>query len=156
MRRKDREITDQAEALNILRRCDTIRLAMLSGDEPYIVPLSFGMEEVGAQVILYFHSALIGRKVEALAEHPRVCIEGDIFLGTETTAHGITTRYESIIGFGTVQRLQGEEQLHGLRCLLAHYGYSHYPLTDCRYLPHTAVYKITLTSLTAKRNLPEG
>lgn len=154
MRRTDREITDEAEVLDILRRCDTIRLGMVSDGQPYVVPISFGYEvaEEG-QIALYIHCAPGGRKVDALTQNPHVCIEGDIFHKIEPTPRGITTRYESVIGFGTARRVEGEEQLHGLRCLLARYGYTDYPLEHCKALPHTAVYRITLSSLSGKRNL---
>ena len=156
MRRKDREITDKAELLDILRRCDNIRLGMVSEGEPYVVPISFGFEEAEGQVHVYFHSAPIGRKVAALEQNPAVCVEADIFYRNETTPHGITARYESIIGFGRAQRIEGEELLHGLRCILEHYGYDTYAPDNCRYLPTTAGYKITLSSLSGKRNMPKS
>ena len=156
MRRKDREISDREDMLDVLRRCDTIRVAMVSEGAPYIVPISFGIEaEEGRPVALYFHCARTGRKAEALAQNPRVCVEADIFYKTESTPHGITARYESIIGFGSAHPVEGEEKQRGLRCLLEHYGYTSYPLDSCAYLPATAVYKITLDSLTGKRNLPQ-
>lgn len=154
MRRKDREITNRAEMVSILRRCETVRIGMVSDGMPYIVPISFGIEESGEQVILYFHCAPSGRKTDALAQNPHVCIEADIFYKTEQTPHGITARYESIIGFGTAHEIAGDEKLHGLRLLLDHYGYLDYPLDSCPFLSHTGMYKICLTSLTGKRNLP--
>ena len=155
MRRKDREITDAAEALDVLRRCETIRVAMLSEGWPYVVPLSFAVEE-GEQgrLTLYFHSAAAGRKVEALAQDARVCIEGDIFYKNERVPMGITARYESVIGFGTATRVEGEEKLHGLRLLVERYCYTDYPVDSCHGLSHTAVYKVELSTLTGKRNLP--
>lgn len=155
MRRKDREITELSEIVDVLRRCNTIRIAMISEGQPYIVPISFGIDDNGGRVTLYFHSALNGRKIEALAQNPRVCIEGDIFYKTEATQHGITARYESVIGVGEAQRVEGEELMHGLHCLMAHYGYEEHPLDCCKHLPITAVYKIVLSSLTGKRNLPQ-
>lgn len=62
MRRKDREITDVQEILNIIRKCDVCRIAMNDGDFPYIVPLNFGLDVQGEQVYLYFHGALEGKK----------------------------------------------------------------------------------------------
>lgn len=156
MRRKDREITDKAELLDILRRCDTVRLGMVSEGMPYVVPLSFGYEEVEGQVVIYIHCAPVGRKIKALQESPTVCVEADLFSCYETTPRGITARYESIIGFGTARRVEGEEKLHALRRLLEHCGYADYPLSDCAYLAHTAVFSIALHSLSGKRNLPEG
>lgn len=155
MRRKDREITDPVETLGMLQRCETLRVGMLSEGWPYVVPVSFAAkEEKPGQIALYFHSAAAGRKVEALKQDGRVCIEGDIFYGNEQVPMGITARYESVIGFGTATQVEGEEKLHGLRLLVARYGYTDYPVESCHGLSHTIVYKITLTSLTGKRNLP--
>lgn len=156
MRRKDREVVDFEEVLEILNRCVTVRVGMVSEGMPYVVPMSFGWEVVCGQVCVYIHSALSGKKAEALEQNPHVCVEGDIFYCNEMTRHGITARYESVIGFGSAQRVEGEEKLHALRCMLAHYGYTDYAPTECHYLSHTAVYKITLATLTGKRNLPEG
>ena len=47
MRRKDREVTDRKEIAAMIAGMDTIRIAMNAEDGPYIVPLSFGIEEVG-------------------------------------------------------------------------------------------------------------
>ena len=56
-------------------------------------------------------------------------MEGDIFIRTETTDHGITTRYESVIGFGTCRIAEDEQEIkHGLKVLTEHYGYRDYSL----------------------------
>lgn len=154
MNRKDRAITDPTDCIQLLHRCDTIRLGLWDGTAPYVVPVSFGMEVVGGQVILYFHGASQGKKVDCLAAYPKVCVEADLFYQVEPTKIGITTRYESVIGFGTATKVEGEEKVHGLRLLLARYHSADYPVERCRGLTHTAVYKITLDSLTGKRNLP--
>lgn len=155
MRRKDREITEPTEVLEVLRRCETLRVGMLSEGWPYVVPVSFAVEEAApGRVAVYFHSAAVGRKVEALAQNARVCIEGDIFYKNAQVPMGITARYESVIGFGIATRVEGEEKLHGLRLLVARYGYADYPVDTCHGLSHTIVYKVELISLTGKRNLP--
>lgn len=155
IRRKDREIADIAGCLDVLRRCRVVRIGIVSEGEPYIVPVSFGVEEMQGRIALYFHSAQAGRKVDALRHDARVCIEADIFYKNESTPYGITARYESIIAFGSVQQVDGQEKLHGLRCLLAHYGYTDYEPESCRFLQHTLVYKVILDSITGKRNLPQ-
>ena len=154
MRRKDRELTEPTEVLGVLQRCETLRVGMLSEGWPYVVPVSFAAAEEQGSVVVYFHSAAAGRKVEALAQNARVCIEGDIFYKNEQVPMGITARYESVIGFGTAARVEGAEKLHGLRLLVARYGYADYPVDACHALSHTIVYKITLTTLTGKQNLP--
>ena len=73
----------------------------------------------------------------------------------ETTDHGITTRYESVIGFGECRFLtDGEEIQHGLKVLTEHYGYYDYSLESCRSLQYVFVGKIVLDEITGKRNLP--
>ena len=114
-------------------------------------PVKTGMTN-GEQVTLYFHGARAGYKSQLLAKNPNVCIEGDIFHKVESTEHGITTRYESVIGFGTAEVTEGEEKVRGLRAINAHYGFADYPVERCRGLAGTAVYRITLSSLTGKRN----
>lgn len=44
MRRRDREITDKQEILEVMRKCDVCRIALHDGDYPYIVPLNFGLQ----------------------------------------------------------------------------------------------------------------
>ena len=128
----------------------------MHGDRyPYIVPVSFGLEDEDGQVIIYFHCAQQGLKVDLLKTNPSVCVEGDIFMQVEKTAHGITARYESVIGFGTCELLTDAEEIkHGLKLLLDHYGYYDYPLDHCMGLSHVFVGKIVLDTITGKRNLP--
>ncbi|HXX55979.1 MAG TPA: pyridoxamine 5'-phosphate oxidase family protein, partial [Methanoregula sp.] len=73
MLRKDREITDRKEMEAVLQAAPVCRLAMVDGDEPYVVPLCFGYESGS----FFFHSALEGRKIDILRKNPRVCIEAD-------------------------------------------------------------------------------
>ena len=155
MRRKDREIQDIHEIFDILTRCDTIRLGMYGEKYPYIVPVSFGAEMIDGKPVVYFHCARQGMKLDLLTNDKRVCVEGDIFIKTETTDHGITTRYESFVGFGECQFVDDKyEIIHGLKLLTDHYGYIEYSLEQCRGLEHTMVGKITIHEITGKRNLP--
>lgn len=155
MRRTEREITDKQEIVDVLRRCDTLRIAMRGENAPYIVPVSFGMEVIDDQAVVYFHCAQAGRKLDLLRAHPRVCVEGDVYLGVEKTAHGVTARYESVIGTGECRFLSApEEILHGLKLLTEHYGYFDYPLERCAGLKHLLVGRIALDEISGKRNLP--
>lgn len=155
MRRKDREVQGLDEISDILNRCDTVRIAFQGDKYPYMVPVSFGAELVDGKVILYFHCARQGMKLDLLKANARVCVEGDIFIKTETTDHGITTRYESVIGFGECVLVENtDEIIHGLRLLTEHYGYHDYSLDRCRGLEHLFVGKIVIDEITGKRNLP--
>ncbi|MDR2908356.1 MAG: pyridoxamine 5'-phosphate oxidase family protein [Oscillospiraceae bacterium] len=76
MRRKDREVSDRAGIENILSRCKTCHVAMIDGDIPYVVPLSYGYRFLeGGRLELYFHSAAEGRKLDILKKNPKVCFE---------------------------------------------------------------------------------
>lgn len=44
MRRSDREVTDFNEIVEIINKCDCIRLGFSSEPVPYILPLNFGIE----------------------------------------------------------------------------------------------------------------
>lgn len=155
MRRKEREVQDNQEILDILHRCDTVRIAMQGEKYPYVVPVSFGMEIVNDKAVLYFHCAQQGLKADLLKKNPNVCVEADIFIKTEKTEHGITARYESVIGLGKCRFVDdADEIMHGLRLITEHYGYFDYPLDKCAGLQHLLVGKILLEEITGKRNLP--
>ena len=94
-------------------------------------------------------------KLDLLKANAHVCVESDIFIKAETTAHGITTRYESVIGFGECVLVDdADEIIHGLKLLTEHYGYNDYPLERCRGLEHLFIGKIVIDEITGKRNLP--
>lgn len=152
MRRKDREVTDINEIVGILSRCDVIRLGLAGQDGPYVVPLSFGYEFGEGNITVYFHGAVQGQKHELLAADNRVCVEADIFTGYKQNEHGITAGYESVIGFGHAEIVTGAEARRGLELICEHCGYPDYPIDECS-IPHTRVYKITLDSVTGKRNI---
>lgn len=155
MRRKDREIQNKEEIYDILKRCDTIRIAMHGDTYPYVVPVSFGTEIVDNKVVLYFHCAQQGKKVDLLKANPHVCVEGEIFMQIEKTAHGITARYESVIGFGECTFLSDrQEVLHAMKVLTEHYGQEEYPVDRCAGLDHLLAGKIVLNEIYGKKNLP--
>lgn len=154
MNRKDREVKAFNEITDILDRCDTLRLGLDGGSVPYVVPVSFGWEEVDGKVVIFFHGAIKGLKADCLAFNNNVCIEADIFYKAECVKDGITARYESVIGKGVVSKTDGSEKIHGLTRIAEHYGFIDYPIGSCKGLGSTNVYKIVLSEITGKRNLP--
>jgi len=154
MRRKDREVTDQNEILDILQRCNTIRVGIADANHPYVVPVSFGLEIVDGNFFVYFHCAQQGFKLDLLKKNSSVCIEGDIFYKVEPTEQGITTRYESIIGFRKCTFLSDDKEIiRCLRLITEHYGYPDYPLERCKGLANLFIGKIAIDTITGKRNL---
>ncbi len=151
MRRKDREVTDFQTMVDIMSRCQVCRLAMNDGEMPYIVPVNFGMEVRDGAVILYFHGAKAGRKYDLLRAAPKVSFEMDCetVLCSDRTAGNCTMAYESVIGWGDTAFLEGEEKVHALDVLTAHYhpeGFDY----DKTIIPATAVCQLTVRSMTGK------
>ena len=121
----------------------------------YVVPVSFGLTVEEGKPVIYFHCAREGMKLDLLRKDPRVCVEGDIFIRTEPTDHGITTRYESVIGTGTCEIVTDTETcIRGLAAITDHYGYEGYDIRNCRALSFLHVCRIPLDTLTGKHNLP--
>lgn len=155
MNRKDREVSG-FDIIDILNRCDTLRIGLMNGKQVYVVPVSFGVEIKNDLPIIYFHCAKTGLKIDCLNANPEVGFEADIFYKTEPVGMSITARYESIIGNGIISEVWDEEKVHGLDSILKHYHYDGFPVKDCKSLPRTSVYKITVREITGKRNLPQN
>ncbi len=154
MRKFQREITDRNELLSVLDACQTIRLGLYDNGYPYVIPLSFGYEQVNGKIIIYFHSAKEGKKIDLLARDKRVCVEADILNGYVRTDHGVTADYASIIAFGHAETVSGDEAIHGIELLLNHCRITGYSARDCVKTDLVAVYKITVKEMTGTRRFP--
>ena len=73
MRRKDREVTTVDGIKEILDSCKTACIAMVDGGAPYVVPLNYGYEIKDGNLIMYFHCAKEGRKIDILKRNNKVC-----------------------------------------------------------------------------------
>jgi len=150
MRRTDREIKDHGEIMDVLMRANTIRLGICDDPFPYVVPLSFGVEDRDGQIAIYIHGAKEGLKHTLLDKNNHVCVETDIFHRYAETATGVTTEYESVIGFGTAEVVHDEEAIKGLSLICSHCGYDGYEY-DAAELSYMRIYKILLSSITGKK-----
>ena len=77
MRKFQREITDRNELLSVLDACQTIRLGLYDNGYPYVIPLSFGYEQVNGKIIIYFHSAKEGKNASIIAFGHAETVSGD-------------------------------------------------------------------------------
>lgn len=151
MRKAGREIKKIEETAGVLSRCDTMRLGINDADAPYIVPLSFGFELLGEKIAVYFHGAQAGRKAELLKTLPRVCVEADLCHGFPANERGgYTCDYESVIGYGSVELLEGEEAQKGIRLLLEHCGIQA-EACPAEAMAVTAVHRVVLDEISGKR-----
>lgn len=156
MRRKEREVTDRAAMLEILARCDCCRVGFADGDSVYIVPLNFGFVQHGGHLVLYFHSAVEGRKIDLAKTHPRVGFEMDTAhrLKKGERACDYSYSYQSIIGEGKLSLVEDRaEKIAGLQCLMRKYGGQEPWSFDEGALSRVAVLRLDVESLSCKSNL---
>ncbi len=158
MRRKDKQIPEQARLERILARARVCRLAMTDdgprGAVPYVVPVFFALR--GGK--LYVHCATEGRKLELLARNPRVCVEVDevrAIVPAEKPC-AFSSVFRSVIATGTAaQVLEPDAKREALDLLMAKYagrrtgpGFEFSEAT----LEHTAVLEISLEEITGKQS----
>ena len=117
LRRKDKEITDEAEVKAILREARHVTIAMSLGDEPYLATLSHGYDE--NRNCVYFHCAREGKKVEILDANPRVW--GQALLDDGYQQGSCDHLYRTVQFHGRVTFVQDqEEKAHALQVMIRH------------------------------------
>ena len=111
MRRKDRQIDSPEQIKEILKRSKVCRLGLWDGDEPYIVPLSFGWRWDDC-LTLYFHCAPEGRKLDILHRFPKAAFEIDCLqkLADGPAACNWSAVYCSLMGVGNVSLITQADQ----------------------------------------------
>ena len=152
MRRKDREITDFDEIIEIIKKCDVCRIALNDEDFPYIVPLNFGVDVQDKQVIFYFHSAMEGTKLDLIKKNPRATFEMDCdhrFILYEERM-SCTMGYASVIGHGTIEFVPEEEKYEALKILMRQYHAEDFQF-NTKMMKVTTVLKMTVTDMVGKR-----
>ena len=113
MRRKNQSLSSD-QCVEILKRATSGVLAV-SGDEgyPYAVPLSFAYEDGK----IYFHCALTGHKLDAIARNDKVSfcvIDADQIVPAE-----FNTLFRSVIAFGRARQLDRQDEKRKALELLA-------------------------------------
>lgn len=149
MRRKDREI-GREEIEEILVKGEYGFLSTISGNGyPYVVPISF----VYYNNSIYFHCATDGHKLENIKNNNKVSFS--VAVDTEVLPRKFTTKYQSIIAFGTAREIEGDLKEEALFELIK--KYSQQFLTEGKkYLDNakdkTRVMKIEIEHITGKSN----
>lgn len=152
MRRKDREVTDIQELLCIVEECRICHVGLLDDKGVYVVPLNYGFEYVNKQLILYFHSAQVGRKIDAIIKNPNVCVEMDCDhrLIEGEKACDFSFGFKSIIGNGVATILSNyDEKLKGLSLLMKHETQKEYAF-DENMVNHVSVIKVIVNEFSGK------
>lgn len=107
--RREREVTDPAQILDILNRAKIAHIGLVDGDEPYVVPMNYGFTMEEGKLTLYLHGAKKGRKLDVIRANPKVffSLECDVqpFEGDIACRYG--TAYASVMGSGIAHILEG-------------------------------------------------
>jgi uncharacterized protein len=153
MRRKDREITDEAVIDEIICKSEVIRLGLNDEAAPYVFPMSFGFEKKGGKRIFWFHCANAGKKLDLLKKDNRTSfeLEADLEVVSSENPAEWTMKYKSVMGSGVLTIVtDAEEKNHGLNKLLGQYDKSGKTYDFSANLKRTTVLKLKVTSLTCK------
>ncbi len=147
VRRKDREIKRE-EALSILKKGEYGVLSTTGEDnQPYGVPVNYCF----SADCIYFHSAPEGHKIDNFLHNPKVsfCVVGR----TCIIPSEFTTKYESVIVFGMLCEVFGDEKQNAMEGLLHKYS------AECfeaglkeidSHIDKTRVFKISLEEISGK------
>ncbi|MHA1459217.1 MAG: pyridoxamine 5'-phosphate oxidase family protein [Promethearchaeota archaeon] len=117
MQKKEREILDKRIYLEILKNGKFSTISMCRNDEPYIVTLSYGFDEISN--CLYFHSAQKGLKLGFLKANKKVCATVIEDLGYVNGA--CSHKYRSIVFWGDMTIIEDlDETKHAFDIMLKH------------------------------------
>jgi nitroimidazol reductase NimA-like FMN-containing flavoprotein (pyridoxamine 5'-phosphate oxidase superfamily) len=155
MRKKDRELTDRADLLSVLEKADVCHLAMSDGNVPYLVTMNFGLNH-GQNLILYFHCAQEGKKIDILKRNNLVCFAADIdhelFLSEEGTSCGCSMRFRSVAGMGRISFInERTEKLEALKAIMQHYTQVTDPIFDEEKIERTTILRLDVEQIAGKR-----
>lgn len=115
--RRGKQLLSKEDTVAVMDRCTNGDLACL-GDEgyPYAVPVSY----VYFNGKIYFHSARVGHKIEAIMKNPKVSftvVDEDTIVSEE-----YTTYFRSVIAFGKARIVEGDERLQAFEALVEKYS----------------------------------
>ena len=149
MRRTDRR-EDERFAFEVLDKAEYAVISMIDEDGlPYCVPIS----AVRIGKVLYFHSAEIGRKTEAMLKGPDVCITAAV--DVVSAEDKFTTYFKSAVVRGkAVNVTDDEEKTIALKAICERFTPSNMADFDNavkRSLPRTAVWRVDIESTTGKQ-----
>ena len=162
MRQAGRQLRSAGQLHDVVEACQTVRIACADEEGPFIVPMSFGYdwadpEEIDAdepRLALWVHSAGAGRKADAFDREPRVAIEMDVQDGViaGTYACAYSYAYRSIMGTGTIHRIQGTEaKRYGLTRIMQHLAPEASAGFTDQALARTNIYCIDIDHFTGKQ-----
>jgi nitroimidazol reductase NimA-like FMN-containing flavoprotein (pyridoxamine 5'-phosphate oxidase superfamily) len=155
MRRRDREVTDFESIIRIMDECSCCRIGVVDNGEAYIVPMNFGYDGSGTNVVLYFHCANEGRKIDLIPRQEWVSFEmdtGHSLVGGDVGCD-FTFLYQSIMGRGKMEIIENDtDKAEGLKIIMAHYTKNPYGEFRPDLLRRTSVLKLSVEEISCKEH----
>jgi nitroimidazol reductase NimA-like FMN-containing flavoprotein (pyridoxamine 5'-phosphate oxidase superfamily) len=157
VRRREKEIRDQAVLEELLRSAPVCRLGLApattsaggSPGYPYVVPVHFAH----SRGRIYVHSARTGKKLSMLGENPRVCVEIDELIGLKSgdKACDYGTRFRSLIAFGIARIVEDlEEKRRALQLFMEKYAGRSFDFSE-QEIQRVAIIEIQLEDVAGKQ-----
>lgn len=143
-------ITDRKQIDEIIEACQVCHLGMALGDEPYVIPITFGYD--GTHI--YFHTGFLGKKIDHWEANPRVCVQFEDSVTVvpnegQPCKAGLT--YRSVIGWGTIREISGQDP----KCEALNQIMLHYKLGQYRFSPEDVdsvrMWEIEIETIGAKK-----
>lgn len=159
MTRRELELTNRNEIIDILNQSMVVHIGLVDGDEPYIIPMNYGytIDENG-KLNLYLHGATQGRKLDIIRRNSKVFFEMECnvqpFDGDVACRYG--TSYKSLMGRGTAIILDDpSEKMTALSIFMKTQTGKDFEFNE-KLVKVVSVIKISVSEYTAKyRRMPK-
>ena len=159
MKRKDKEITDIRDKINLIKKCKVCRIGLSENNKPYIIPLNYGYDFQNNTLTLFFHSAKEGKKMDIIKKNNNACFEVDCDnqLIEAEKACKYSYAFKSIIGFGKIIFFEDvNEKIYGLNKIMQHQTGKEDVFTfSPNEMKNVAVYKMVVEEFTGKQKKKE-
>ena len=158
MTRRERQITDETQIMDILDKGKVLHLGLAVDNEPYVVPMNYGYIKEDGKLVIYLHSAVRGKKLDMIRTNPKVFFEIDCdllpFESELPCQYGMS--YSSVMGRGTARIVENvEEKKQAMSILMKTQTGKDFTFED-RLVSIVAVIRIDVDAYTAKhRPVPE-
>lgn len=159
MTRRELEVTDPGQILEILNKCKVLHLGLVDDGMPYIVPMNYGFTMEDGKLTIYLHGAAKGYKLDVIRKNPVCCFEMECelqpFEGKVACQYGMS--YNSLMGRGRAVIVEDvAEKMNAMTLLMQNQAGKHFDFNE-RLVSIVSVIRIDVSQYTAKhRPLPEA
>jgi nitroimidazol reductase NimA-like FMN-containing flavoprotein (pyridoxamine 5'-phosphate oxidase superfamily) len=151
MRKQNQQISDKEIIEAILQKSKIIRIAMMDGNRPYILPFNYGYSDN----CIYIHSAPEGKKLDLLRQENHVCFEIEQvaeIVPAEAACKWATT-YRSVVGYGSISILNDfRQKQEALKIIMSHNGATGNQVFEKKQVEYVVILKLAIDEITGKQS----